>query len=180
MTEEIECETDAELETVKSTLEQLGISYRVTRVVEVEASADCAVLPRTPSEPQKAGEQVADGGVAVADDATDDPTADSPDDSGHSAAGLPDDDTIAFRVAKAVGTHDKAWVTLDDLGVEDPAERNRLSSHIGALANRGVLRKKADVGTNSRGQPLNGYRLTESLRREIAQYDDLNSDGDLK
>lgn len=175
MTEEIVCDDEREAEIVVDTLDTAGIEYETETVTVVRINREAG----------GAGDgQVTtpDGGSVSfpAPDATDD-TPDATDDTPDGIGKVPAEGTKYHAVLVEIANHDRQYPTLDDLGGDDldSAGRNRLSSALSALVDRGLVdRTKHDDERFANGQKKTGYGIaTECLRRELAQYDPLNQEG---
>lgn len=174
MTEEIVCDDEREAEIVVDTLDTAGIEYETETVTVVRINREAG--------------GVGDGQVTTPDggsvsvrtpDATDaapDATDATPDGIGK----VPEEGSKYHAVLVAIAQHDRQYPTLDDLGGDDldEAGRNRLSSALSALSDRGLVdRIKHEDERYGNNKRKSGYGIaTECLRRELAQYDPLNQE----
>lgn len=165
MTKELPCETRDELETVKQTLDTLGIGYDVEFVVRAQVPEDSNVMAIN-NDTATESEAVSDGGTVAKPNTAD---------SAGSELSVPTKGTKSHAVLLAIAKHDKEWVTVDDIaGHLSLAQRKRVAGHVSNLKKDGVLKQQESDQKGGHGRFLKAYKPREIIRRELAAYDSLN------
>ena len=176
MTKEIPCESDRELETVKQTLDTLGVAYDVEYVVRARVPEGSNVMMINGGSDGDV-EAVSDGGTGTPPSTVDAdaPATDAADADLPAQMSLPKEGTKAYAVLREVATHDKEWVTLYDIaGNMSPDNRSNVGSHLSNLVRDGALKERESDQKAGNGQQLTAYKPREMVRRELAAHDPLN------
>lgn len=84
------------------------------------------------------------------------------------SVGLPAENTKSYAIAESIATHDKEWVTIEDL-TDTFGSSQSISGHLTHLFNRRVVQRRNE-GQNT-PQPTE-YRVKELYRRELLAESD--------